>query len=206
MPESDPQIFIIESYFEDIEKRITFLDELAGNGHKDEAFLLCSVYIESMANRYYQKYGSAQGFCSALIEISKNELFALIHPKQLVKILESKKLFDENIDSIKKSLEPLKDELHTYENISKLLTRIFDTEQQAWLGRYWYKGSMAMIIYERIRCQAVHDIWAAPLSFSSTQVNGKEVPNLDYNLLKVTLDEIVIFLKEASISERNLFL
>ena len=63
-----------------------------------------------------------------------------------------------------------------------------------------------MIAYERIRCEAVHDMYTIKLSFSETELNGEPVPELDFKLLKSALDEIVLHLKGKSLSERNLFL
>lgn len=206
MEEDDQKIFLIEKYFEDIEKRITFLDELVSNNHGDEAFLLCSVYIESLANRYYQGYGRAKGFCLALINLTDNELFSFIHPKQLLNKLETNKLFNGNIAEIKSTLEPLKNELHTLDAINELLTEKLTEEQVKWFKEHWLKGSMAMIVYERIRCDAVHDMYVTKLSFGTSQVNGMPVPDIDYDLLKSALNKIVSYLKETSLSERNLFL
>ena len=69
-----------------------------------------------------------------------------------------------------------------------------------------YKGSMAMIAYERIRCEAVHDIYATKLSFSESKLNGKPVPDFDFSLLKRALTNIESFLRKKSLDERNLFL
>ena len=206
MTKEDIKTFMIEEYFKDIEKRVAFFDELVSSGHGDEAFLLCSVYIESLANRYYQDYGSAKGFCLALTNLIENELFSFIHPRQLPNKLESNKLFDENIAEIKSILEPLENELHTLDAINELLNDTFTEQQGKWLEEHWLKGSMAMIVYERIRCDAVHDMYATKLSFSTSKVNGISVPDIDYSLLKSSLDKIVSYLKETSLREHNLFL
>lgn len=206
MEEDDPKIVLIESYFNDIESRIAFLDKLVIDGHVDEAFLLCSVYIESLANGYYQNYGSARGFCTALIDLSKNDLFSYIHPKQLENKLKDNKLFKANIEDIKNKLEQLKNKLYKVAAIEKHLDSTLNVEQKEWFHDYWFKGSMAMIAYERIRCEAVHDMYTIKLSFSETELNGEPVPELDFKLLKSALDEIVLYLKGKSLSERNLFL
>jgi len=206
MTKGGAKTFMIEEYFKDIEGRIAFLDELVSSGHGDEAFLLCSVYIESLANRYYQDYGSAKGFCLALTNLTENELFSFVHPRELLDKLESKKLFNENISEIKSVLEPLANELHTLEAINELLSEILTEQQSEWLEENWLKGSIAMIVYERIRCDAVHDIYATKLSFSTSKVNGISVPDIDYDLLKSALDKVVSYLKETSLSENTLFL
>jgi len=206
MTDDDLQIFLIEKYFESIERRIAYLDEMVNDQHTDEAFLLCSVYIESLANRFYQDYSNAKGFCCALIELTGNELFSLIHPKQLLNKLEKNKLFNNNLDEIKKILDPLQNKLIPLKIINKSLLKVFNEDQIIWLNEYGFKGSMAMIAYERIRCEAVHDMWVTKLSFGATWVDEKPVPDIDYNLLKVALDKIVSYLKERSLCERNLFL
>jgi len=206
LTESDTKIHLIKEYFKDIEERIEYLDKLVDDNHQDEAFLLCSVYIESLANRYYQEYGSSKGFCYALIELTDNILYSLLHPKQLVSKIENNGLFKGDIDEIKKIISPLQNELHTLEKINKLLNGILDTEQQKWISDYWFKGSMAMIVYERIRCDAVHDLWTTQLSFGNTLVDNNPVPDIDYKLLKNGLDKIVSFLKKTSLEKRKLFL
>ena len=206
MAKEDTKIFMIEEYFKDIERRVAYLDELVSSGHSDEAFLLCSVYIESLANRYYQGFGSAKGFCLALTDLTENELFGFIHPRQLLNKLESNKLFNENIEEIKSILEPLANELCTLDDINALLNDALTEQQTKWFEENSHKGTMAMIVYERIRCDAVHDMYATKLSFSTSMVNGISVPDIDYNLLKSSLDKVVSYLKEKSLSERNLFL
>lgn len=150
---------MIEEYFKDIERRVAFLDELVSSGHVDEAFLLCSVYIESLADRYYQKYSSSKGFCMALTNLTDNELFCFIHPKQLLIKLESNGLFNENMAAIKSILEDLGNELTTLDSIRELLNVTFSEQQENWFEKYSFKGSMAMIVYERVRCDAVHDMY-----------------------------------------------
>jgi len=59
---------------------------------------------------------------------------------------------------------------------------------------------MANISYERIRSELVHDISAAPISFGDTSYKGKQVPDLDFEMLYNSLRNLVEVSQERAIS------
>ena len=94
--------FMIQAYFNDLEKRIAFLKELYDGDHTDEALMLCCCYIEALGSRqYHDSDRKAKNYYRTLEEHSGNKLFTLIHPKQLRNVLMSQKLFKANITQIK---------------------------------------------------------------------------------------------------------
>jgi len=89
----------------------------------------------------------------------------------------------------------------------ELLARLepsLDEKQRSWLQDNIFKGSMAMISYERIRCELVHDIDAeTSISFSETTYNGNPVPILDFEALYSSLKKIVAASQKKAVSSNK---
>jgi hypothetical protein len=73
----------IEAFFDHAEGRVAFLEDLARQGHPEEAMTLCLVYIDSFAQwLYWPSSKSGQNFTNALIEFGNDQQLGLIHPLQ----------------------------------------------------------------------------------------------------------------------------
>ena len=191
--------FMIQAYFDDLEKRITFLKELYDGNHTDEALMLCCCYIEALGSRQYNENGKAKNYCKLLVEFSGNNIFALIHPKQLKNVLAAKPLFRTHIDQITPIIDRFGKELIPHQEVIDCLTPVITEDQKNWLNANFFKGTMAAISYDRVRSDLVHDISTLNLTFSETTIDGKTVPDMNFELMCPALMKIFNNLKEMSL-------
>ena len=192
--------FMIQAYFDDLEKRIAFLKELYDGDHTDEALMLCCCYIEALGSRqYHDSDRKAKNYYRILEEYSGNELFTLIHPKQLRNVLMNQKLFKANITRIEPIIDGFGKELILQKVVSDSLSPVITEDQVNWLNDNLFKGTMAAISYERVRSELVHDISTSNLTFSETTFHGKPVPDINFELLYPALMNIFRRLKEISL-------
>jgi hypothetical protein len=192
--------FMIQAYFDDLEKRIVFLKELNDGGHKDEALMLCCCYIEALGSRqYHDSDRKAKNYSRILEEHGGDKLFALIHPKQLKKVLMNQKLFRTTFSKIEQLIDGFGKELISKKVVVERLSSVITKDQLNWLNDNLFKGTMAAISYERVRSELVHDISTSNLTFSETIYYGKPVPDLNFELLYPALLNIFSRLKEISL-------
>lgn len=193
--------FMIQAYFDDLEKRITFLKELYDGNHTDEALMLCCCYIEALGSRQYNENGKAKkNYCKILFAFSGNNIFALVHPKQLKNVLAAKPLFKTHINQINPIVDRFGKELIPHQDVIDCLTPVITEEQKDWLHANFFKGTMAAISYEKVRSDLVHDISTLNLTFSETTIDGKTVPDMNFELLYPALMKIFNNLKEISLT------
>jgi len=196
--------FMIQSYFDDLEKRIAFLEKLYNGDHTDEALMLCCCYIEALGSRqYHDSDRKAKNYYRILERYSSNEIFALIHPKQLRNVLMSKKLFKENITQIEPIINRFGKKLILQKVVSDSLLPVINEKQVKWLNDNLFKGTMAAISHERVRSDLVHDISTSNLTFGETTFGGKPVPDMNYELLYPALMNIFHNLKETSLKSNK---
>jgi len=133
------------------------------------------------------------------MEFSGNNIFALVHPKQLKNELKDKNLFKANIDQIETIVDGFGKELIPQKAVSDSLSTVVTEEQMNWINDNLYKGTMAAISYDRVRSDLVHDISTSNLTFSETTFDGKPVPDMNFELLYPALIKIADSLKEMSL-------
>jgi len=76
----------IAAFFEDFEDRVAFLVSLHEEGHEDEAWLLCLVYIDGLANWLnLPETKSAQNFSRVLMKHGGHDAYSIVLPKWLMK-------------------------------------------------------------------------------------------------------------------------
>lgn len=198
--------FMIQAYYDDLEKRIAFLKELNAGGHKDEALMLCCCYIEALGSRqYHDSDRKAKNYSRVLEEHSGNNLFAFIHPKQLKKVLMNQKFFKANFSKIELIIDDFGNELILQKVVVEKLSSVINKDQLDWLNCNLFKGTIAAISYERVRSELVHDISTSNLTFSQTILNGKPVPDINFNLLYTALLNIFRRQKEISLRTNTFF-
>lgn len=192
--------FMIQAYFDDLEKRIAFLKELYNRDHTDEALMLCCCYIEAIGSRqYHDSYRKAKNYCRILEEYSGNKIFALIHPKQLRTVLMNKKLFYRSITQVGSIIDGFGKDLILQKTVSDSLSPVINGDQLNWLNDNLFKGTMAAISYERVRSELVHDISTSNLTFNKTTFDGKLVPDMNFILMYPALMNIFHSLKDISL-------
>jgi len=196
----DDKAFFIAAYYDDLKKRISFLEDLHANGHDNEALMLCCCYIEALgSHRYHDSDRKAKNYCTILKEYGNNEIFSLAHPKQISLVLSKLKLFQNNISLINKAVTTLGNNLYNEETITETFAPLFTQQQKEWLSENFFKLTIAAISYELVRSELVHDLSAAPVSFSETTFNGKPIPRLDFQLLYGALQSVFADEKRQSI-------
>ena len=206
-------INILESYFRDLEKKTAFLQKLAKEGHEDEAMTLCCCYIDGLANGLYgQETGSNKNFIRALKEYGENEIWGLIHPLQLVRnVLEATERSDKHkklrrvIDKIIPILATIENRLYCDDEIIDRVKLELSQEETETLQKNLWRGLYANIVYDKIRCLAVHELGSSPLSFDKTTHKGEQVPPLYFYNLYPILGRILCEAKLRSLKTGKLY-
>jgi len=74
----------IQSFFAAFEERIKRLPEIR-TSFPDEAFTLCLLYIDRLASGHFggKRGQNRRNFARALKQLSGNELFGMIHPREV---------------------------------------------------------------------------------------------------------------------------
>jgi len=198
----------IRAYFDELDRRIIFLEELFRNKHRNEALLLCCCYIEGLGSSlYWPNEGSCQNFVRVLKEYGEVELFNAIHPKQLLIGFTNAK--SRKIKKIAEQLEvPLSEimgQLYKENEIIEIVAPILEEEEIKTLKQNLWRGTYAAIAYNRVRCQLVHDLSALDVSFDSTTFGDKPVPNIAFPILYQPLKNIFHSVREISLNTATWF-
>jgi len=195
---------MIEAYFDDLEERIEFLNQLNQGGRKDEALMLCCCYIEAIGSRkYYHSDRKGKNFAKILEKASENTLFSMIHPAKLLGVLKCIKLFKKDLVKIEPLIEKYGKTLQSQEEVLSNLQPVMSPAQITWCGDNFFKGTIAAITYDLVRSELVHDISIGEVTFSETIVNGKLVPDLNFDLLFPALVNIFLYIKNESMNKNK---
>lgn len=199
--------YCIEAYFKHLQELVEFLPKLHAEGRKCEALLLCCCYIEALGSRKLNDLDAkAKNYCTILSEEGDNEIWPLIHPKQLKDVLLTNGLFNEQFSTLERHIDGFDSELIDPKKLLTNLDSSLTGEQRSWFQDNIFKCSMAMISYERIRCQLVHDIEAeTSISFSATKYNGEPVPKLNFKMHYSSLKKIAAASKRKAESTNKLW-
>jgi hypothetical protein len=183
---------------------------LDGHSFRDEAFILCLVYIDGLASSYYRTGPGNVGknFCKALRKLSGNPLFGKLYAPWLL---------DSKNDKYKhwKQAKTLVQQLVTT-RAGKLLDAVEIAQairhhavmpkgdKKSLVGELWHY-SVAAICYEVMRNAAVHGLGASPLCFSKTVHDGHEGFELSFSVLHEALQRIGEHVAKTSISKGEWF-
>jgi hypothetical protein len=204
--------FFVTAYFEQvklkIEKLATLRSQKLGElSFKDEAFILCLVYIDGLASCYYGQ-ANARTFCRALRELSGNPLFGKLHAQALLDSENDK--YWKNAASAKQQVEDLMKnrpgELFDESEIAAIIRQssMPPAQQEELIDNLW-RCSIGAICYGYMRSAAVHGFGAGPLSFSETIHEGKQGFRLDFDLLYAVLQNIGAHVAKMSIEKGEWF-
>lgn len=184
--------FFIKAYFDDLQRRVSFLPELYAMGRRNEALMLTCCYIEALGTRRFRHESKIRNYCQILCEYGGFECWRLIHPKLIQSLICSKPLFAKGLEELCAEIQSSGTELiEPGELLARLSPKVQDVHRE-WLRENGFRASIAAIGYDRIRSELVHDISGpGTLSFSSSTINGKPVPDLDFQLFFESLQSIV---------------
>lgn len=183
----------INAFFDKLKDRIAFTKELQERQRYFEALLLCSCYIDGLANHIYQKYkkSSKWKFVNILKEYGGEEVLCYVHPKELIIELEEIKEAQGILEKIRKTLEDIQGKLLTEDEIINLVkSRLFENELKYFSKQVW-KGTLGAIVYKKIRCLYVHELEGPHgILFSGATFKNKPVPPISFSMLHRCLERI----------------
>lgn len=200
----------IEAFFGDLAIKIAFLKELYNTGHSDEARILCSCYIDSLASGlYWPEEQNKFNFVQVLKEHGGEEIFSYIHLKMLEDAL-LKKTKSKKWGAICAKIFPVLQQdsgklYHQDEVIDLILPFLKDSEIDEVKKELW-RGSFAAIAYAQVRNLSVH-FFGPPegITFSNTTFQGVQCPAIEFDLLHKSLKHIAIAAKEKSVNSKKWF-
>lgn len=197
----------ISAFFNDLDIKINFLVELADLGHQDEAFLLSCCYIDWLGLGFWPNEGSYFSFVQVLKQYGGEEVFSYIHPKMLEEALA--KLRGKWAGSVLKKILPIlkhsRGKIYHEDDIIALLSPELKTDERAKLKAHLWRGTIASIVYSRIRSPAVHEFGALDVSFDNTTFQDCPVPTINFQMLHNCLKRIANAAREKSLSTEKWF-
>ena len=198
----------IEAFFEDLEQKALFTDSLYQDGHKDEAQLLCCCYIEACGNGLAATSTvGAECFTKVLTDHGEEPVLELIHPRAIQESLPYKSTSPASKSSLEGALQKLPtNEVLTSGELLVTMQPLVSPEAFEFLKRELWRGSIASIVYSRIRSPGVHRFGRQKnLIFSGTAYNGEPIPEIDFPILRRALDRVIEHAKQVSLSSNSWF-
>jgi hypothetical protein len=180
------KLYFINAYFEELEVKIDRLRTLGIQSMRDEATILCLVYIDHLASgRYFDgTEKNKENFCRALRELSGDPLFSKIHPRFLVELASGLKAARPIVPLIESHISRNPDRFFEEAEIRQLIlsSPLTPETKNAVISGLW-KASTAALCYQRLRCPAIHGPGAMDLSFSQTAHEGRPDTRIDFDRL-----------------------
>lgn len=199
----------ITAFFDDLNNKIIFLNELYNNGRRDEARVLCSCYIDWLASAlYWPEERNNFNFVRILREYGAEEIFSFIHPKMLKASLLKKTgkkwaaIYSKTSPILQKALGRLYDEHEIIDLLSSVLSdkEIEDVKKELW------RGSFAAIVYNEVRNVSVHSFGPSDgITFDNTLFKGQPCPKIDFALVYQTLKLLASAVQEISLNSTKWF-
>lgn len=195
------------SFFDDFEAKVAFLPELAETGHRVEALILCLVYIEGLGNNLYSDDNeSMRNFVHVIRDHGDEPLLLLHHPGMLLRALPRKPaIAKQTVTAITPLLMAQPTTLLDDAELAALVEPALSAEQLQWLKAEMWRGTLAGIVYMRMRSSAVHQGLVAALYFSETTRRGQAIPPLDFDLLLAVLQRIAAAARDLSMDSGKWF-
>lgn len=205
---SDEKLFFVKEYFAEFREKVHRLDGLSRRSFREEALILCVVYIDYLASgTYYDGTDrNKENFCRALCELSHNDFFSAIHPKQLLK--EAEKLGRDDVQSeIQQMLNEHPGRFLTQDEISQGIksSPLPSTVKDALTKNLW-RASVSAICYTIIRCQSIHGPGhGIDLTFGETAFRGQPSVAIDFDLMYQALQAIFSKVESDSLKTGEFF-
>lgn len=190
-----------------LKEKIVFLDSLYSQGHRDEALLLCSCYIDGLAAVLYfpDRIPSHQGFVRVVCEHGGDPFLPLVHPRQMLVALSTRK--NSVLTAIRESILPFLQGTELVpegEFLANARARL-DQATHAKLKSMIWRGSMASFAYQQLRSPVIHELrGAGAFSFAGTTFHGKPVPLLSFEVLGPALKNIFAVASRLAMDQEEL--
>lgn len=189
-----PKAAFIRAYFDEEERKVARLNQLASAGYVDEAFVLCLVYVDRAAQKLsWPSMKTGRNFVRALADFGQDQEVGLVHPKHLASELRRlKPIWHPVADAVDGHSPGPSYELFSPTDLEVALAPVLTEEQRQMLHDELWRGTIAAIAYTWLRNPAVHGIGATTrLTFSGTTFAGHQVRALDFARLASALRHIV---------------
>ena len=194
----------IRAFFDDFDKKAGYLEDLYKSDHPDEARILCSCYIDSLASAlYWPDERTNFNYVKSLKEHSGKDIFSNIHPKMLDeavhKLSKRSSKWITIHASISGTLQGADKRLYGEQEIVDLLAPLLNTSEMEHIKRELWRGTFAAIVYDRFRIAAVHGFGPPDgTTFDRTTFQGQPVPAIDFSMVHDCLKRVVAVAKELS--------
>lgn len=196
------------SFFDDLDKKVAFLEQLFEQGRKDEARMLCVCYLDGLSNWFHQASTFlSKNFAFALSTYSGNAKFSLLVPEWLLSSLPWDNARRGWAPQIKAALGALRArEAILPHELVKQVTPAITHDQLTWLKDEMWRGSVAKAVYDRVRSQNVHWLGSADgLVFDGYTYQGRPLPRVDFPMLHQALKELAEHARSISMSTDKWF-
>jgi hypothetical protein len=202
------KLYFISAYFDELEVKINRLQTLEMQSMRDEATILCLVYIDHLASGNYfdGTEKNKEHFCRVLRELSGDPLFSTIHPRFLVELASEVKSAQPIVPLIESYVSQNPDRFFDEDEIRQLvLNSPLPTEIKNPVINGLWKASTAALCYQRLRCPAIHGPGTMDLSFSKTAYEGDLGTTLDFERLYGALQSIFRAVRANALSTSHWF-
>jgi hypothetical protein len=175
----------IEAYFDDLDRKVAFLEELFRSGRQDEAATLCYVYVDGLGySLYWPDERSAFNFVRVLCEHGDQPHLALVHPVGLTRWLcreTNSTKFNALGAKLEGHLSSTNRQLFAMSEFSAFLSSRLTPQELTILKKEIWRGTLAYATYEWLRNPFVHRLRVyGGLSFDGTTHRGKSVPTIEF--------------------------
>lgn len=201
----------IKAFFDDLDNKIAFLGDLYSKGHRDEARVLCSCYIDGLASAlYWPEERNNFNFVRALKEYGREHIFPYIHPKLLEDVLLKKAANSSKWETICKKISPVlqraRGRFYDEQEIINLLSPLLNNSEMGDVEKELWRGTFAAIVYAQVRIPSVHGFGPPNgITFDNTTFKGQQVPSIEFTMLQNSLKRIAAVAKETSMNSKKWF-
>lgn len=179
-----------DAFWDMIDRRIDFLDELVRQGHEHEAQTLCLVYLDGVAGSLAPPDSpNGVAFCAALAANESTPFLKLVHPLQARQAARKRNGFWQDIADKLDALFPGPAyALMTKADFLQATAQVLSAKEQSELARDVWIGTVASVVYGWMRNPWVHElVGSTTISFDSTTWQGQAVDSLTLQGLMTVL-------------------
>lgn len=194
----------IHAFFDDFDKKAAYLIDLYKAGHRDEARILCSSYIDGLACAMcWPDERNNYNYVKALKEYGGNEIFSYIHPEMFDEALNrlSKRAnkWKKIHESVSDKLMAAEERLYEESEIVEMLAPLLNAPDMQLIRRELWRGTFAAIVYNRFRIAAAHGFGPPDgTTFNGTTFQGKPIPRIDFFMVHDCLEKILAVARAIS--------
>ena len=198
----------IRAFFDDAEERAKYLLDLRASSRANEASTLCLVYIDSFSQwLFWPRSRAGQNFVEALVTHGGDSEFALVYPLALTRAFAAMKEPWKTFATRLEGLFPSPP--YSLYSRADFLTHPglgFTQAEAKLLEAELWRGSIANVVYTRLRNPSVHNFRrAAEVSFDPTTYQGQPVQPITFSRLHDALMRLIAEARRRSMANNQWF-